>query len=166
MYTRNNPPHVPYRLDYSKQTFAVMDFGRDDQGNLINVEVDKINFAELANAAAEGCDIVRIRQLLKGQPVTRGMLETQAPAGNYGTVDTDTTLLDAVHQVDAQVTEAKTLYAKLPEDLRNGMTLDQFANILDTNPTYLETYIAIKAAQAKPSAAAPATTDTEVKQND
>lgn len=167
MYTRNNPPIKQYPVDYTKSTFPIFDFGRDEKGELIVVKVDDVNYDELANAAAEGCDIVRIRQLLKGQPITNSMLSRQDETLHYGTVDSSMDMMDAISVVDSQVSKAKELYQKLPDELRNGLSLPQFSEILQNNPTYLETFIAIKAAQAQTSVSAPVTTDTsEVKNND
>ena len=150
MFNRYNPPG---RTTYLKPECAeqvTYDFTYDKDHNLIVEKTGTINYDKLTAAAAEGCDFTNVVQSLRAGAVSisKGVAGSTPGKGVvYGVENEPTSIIDADRINKAKAKAARDAFAKLPEDLKGGMTLNQFAQAVDSG--YLDKYIKMKETLAK-----------------
>lgn len=148
MYSRFNPPKYKNHMAPAQVVRKKYDFARDDNHNLIVVESGTVNYSAMAAAAAAGCDFKAIHEALRAGRVSlskEALTNNIAPGTEYrDTTQDPKSLIEADNKIKAAAAQVMESYSKLPEDLRNGMTISQFEQAVKSG--YLEKYAKMKEA--------------------
>lgn len=148
MYCKNNPPKPLTHMAPAQYTRQLYDFGRDKDHNVIVVKGEKVNFDKMSAAAAEGCDFRMIKETLRAGSVRlpKEVFEnTPGKGAEYGVEDRPTSLIevaDVSKKAGVSKAEAQKLLDGMPQDLSNGMTLEQFSKFVDEG--YLDKYLKLQ----------------------
>lgn len=153
MYCKNNPPKPLTHMAPAQYTRQLYDFGRDKDHNVIVVKGEKVNFDKISAAAAEGCDFRMIKETLRAGSVRlpKEVFEnTPGKGAEYGVEDRPTSLIevaDVSKKARVSKHDAQQLLDGMPEDLHNGMTLEQFSKFVDEG--YLDKYLKLQESKKK-----------------
>lgn len=135
MFSKLNPPKYVNHMAAAQVTRQLYDFGRDKEGKLIIVKSGKQCFDEMAAAAAAGCDFKAIHQALRSGSVrlSKDVFEQTPGKGEiYGDATQDPhSLIEADNIVKQKAAAVMESFAKLPEDLRAGMTVSQYLKFVE-----------------------------------